>query len=727
MLELSTETPIAQSNLADFWVKGSSFGKNDILKLRNLPGVKDVQARVTLEMDCPDLGDEVTLMVHGYDGDMRICTPIIRTGSELSASDTRGCLLEEQFAQAHNLSVGDTVKVSYGGVSLTFFVRGTILSGEYLVTAKNITPQPDIYGYMYVSAKAMAAFPFTEMLVKASADADLTQVRAEIMNTCPTALIVDKDTHSGTLSARNFVSMFRSLSYLFPVLVFAVAAMIVVNTLTRMIENQRVQMGTLKALGYRDRQIRLHYLSYAIVPSVAGSLLGVLTGQISIPYILWPIVSTNVRYPARLHAPISGITWLIAVLSVVMCLLICLHTYNRAARETTASLLRPKPPKSGSRILLERIPRLWGRFSFNTKMIIRNIFRNKGRSFLSLVGILCCNMLIICSFGLQESINTFIDDYYTHTLRYDVRANLISGQASSLDHYRETLNAMKVDGIMEQSVSLRSETNLRSCLLTVMTDDQTSIALGDNAAFLTLPRTGTAISRKLAGLMNVGLGDTVTICLPGDSDTISLTINALADTNIGQGLFMSKEAWEACRKGDFQVTTLLITAPTPACSHLLEEMDEVGTLLYPAKQLVEMSSIMDSTTAAFTILSVAALALAFIICYNMGLMNFSERVRDYATLKVLGYHQREIRRLMLRENNYISITGVLLGIPPGFLITTIILKMCEYDSMVFPTHVTFPSVAGACAITYVFAFLIQWLLTRKVRSIDMVEALKSVE
>ena len=277
MLELSTETPIAQSNLADFWVKGSSFGKNDILKLRNLPGVKDVQARVTLEMDCPDLGDEVTLMVHGYDGDMRICTPIIRTGSELSASDTRGCLLEEQFAQAHNLSVGDTVKVSYGGVSLTFFVRGTILSGEYLVTAKNITPQPDIYGYMYVSAKAMAAFPFTEMLVKASSDADLTQVRAEIMNTCPTALIVDKDTHSGTLSARNFVSMFRSLSYLFPVLVFAVAAMIVVNTLTRMIENQRVQMGTLKALGYRDRQIRLHYLSYAIVPSVAGSLLGVLT------------------------------------------------------------------------------------------------------------------------------------------------------------------------------------------------------------------------------------------------------------------------------------------------------------------------------------------------------------------------------------------------------------------------------------------------------------------
>ena len=227
--------------------------------------------------------------------------------------------------------------------------------------------------------------------------------------------------------------------------------------------------------------------------------------------------------------------------------------------------------------------------------------------------------------------------------------------------------------------------------------------------------------------MNVGLGDTVTICLPGDSDTISLTINALADTNIGQGLFMSKEAWEACRKGDFQVTTLLITAPTPACSHLLEEMDEVGTLLYPAKQLVEMSSIMDSTTAAFTILSVAALALAFIICYNMGLMNFSERVRDYATLKVLGYHQKEIRRLIMRENSIISLFGVALGVWPGIALTDIIMHTCEPESGFYPGAPTIQSIVIACVVTYLFSQLLQRMLARKVQKIDMVEALKSVE
>lgn len=727
MLERSTNTPIEQSNLADFWVKGASFSKADLRKLENIKGVSDAQARVTLEMDCPDLGEDVSLMVHGYDGDMRICTPIVRAGTTMDASDLRGCLVEEQFAQAHQLSVGDAIKVSYGGLSVSFEIRGIILSGEYLVTSKSITPDPEHYGYLYVSARALSAFPFTEVLLKLDADADAIQVREDILDACPSSVLVDEETHSGTASARNFVSMFRSLSYLFPLLVFAVAAMIVVSTLTRMIENQRIQMGTLKALGYRDRQIRRHYLSYALVPSVAGSVLGVLTGYVSIPRVVWPIVSTNVRYPEQLYAPISGTAWMIAGVSVAMSLLICLYTYQRAAKETTANLLRPKPPKSGSRILLERLPRLWGRFSFNTKMIVRNILRNKGRTALSLVGILACNMLIICSFGLQESMNTFIADYYTRTLRYDVRADLASGQGATLDGYRKRLDAQKIDGIMEQSVSMYTDGDTRTCLLTVMTNDQTSIAIGEDASLIPLPEKGVYISTKLAKTVHVGVGDTITLRLPGDVDAITVSVVGLADTDIGQGLFMSKQAWEALRKGDFRITSLLLTKPTALTEHLLAEMEEVTTLLYPAKQLVEMASIMDSTTAAFTILSVAALALAFIICYNMGLMNFTERTRDYATLKVLGYHQKEIRGLMLRENHYVSLLGVLLGIPPGFLITTIILKMCEYDNMVFPTHITFWSVAGACIVTYVFALMIQCLLTRKVRSIDMVEALKSVE
>jgi len=163
------------------------------------------------------------------------------------------------------------------------------------------------------------------------------------------------------------------------------------------------------------------------------------------------------------------------------------------------------------------------------------------------------------------------------------------------------------------------------------------------------------------------------------------------------------------------------------CLHRLDEMDEVTSLKRPPEQFTETLKVLDSANAAFSILSAAALALAFIICYNMGLMNFSERTRDYATLKVLGYHQREIRRLMLRENNITAFLGVVIGIPPGIYLTDLILKTCEYDSMVFASNVTARSIALASLITFVFTYLIEWVLTRKVRTIDMVEALKSVE
>lgn len=727
MLDLSTETYVEDGRLADFWVKGAAFTRQDLVQLKNVAGVADIQARVSVEMDCPDLPGDVSLAVNAFDGDIRICTPILREGEALVASDLRGCLLEEQFARAHRLEVGDSITVSFQGLRQTFTIRGIILSSEYLITSKQLLPEPEIYGFMYISSRAVSHLPYTEVLIDLEDGADSDAVQSAISAIVPSALVLTQAAHGSTSTARSYVSIFKGLSILFPLMVYAIAAMIVVSTLTRMIENQRTQIGTLKALGYRDGQIRRHYLSYALAPSLVGSFLGMLVGQVTLPYVIWKIVATNMRYPYQLHAPISPLTWGMTVLSVVLCLLICLRTYGKAAKETTASLLRPKPPRSGSRILLERIPALWSRFSFNTKMIIRNLLRNKGRTFMTIVGILCCNMLIICSFGLQGSIQYFITQYYHGTLQYDLRVELKSGQAGTLDSYRARLDAETVDGVMDQAVSLRTSTHCRSCLLTVLTEDQQTLYLNEDQSLLAMPESGVVVSRKLAELVNAQVGDEVELWLTGDDEPLRVRIEAFADTYIGQGVFMGKTAWEHQRKGKFTPTALLVAGPSEACRHLIDEMDEKSEILYPPEQLEQTMHIMDSTATAFSILSGAALALAFIICYNMGLMNFTERTRDYATLKVLGYHQREIRRLMLRENNYTAILGVVLGIPPGVMLVKVILDMCEYDSMVFVAHVTVGNVALACAISYVFSFFIQGLLTRKVKTIDMVEALKSVE
>ncbi len=729
MLDLSAETYFDECNLADLWVKSSGFSKQDLSRLKNLSGVSSIQARSTLEYDAPDLGSDVSLNVHAYDGEMALNTPIIREGSALRATDLKGCLIEEQFAQAHDLHVGDSITLSYSSVSKNFIIRGIIMSAEYIVTTKDVTADPEHYGFALISAQAVPEMPLNDVLVQLTNDADADTVMAEIQDLLPTALVLTQQTHSSTMMARNYTSMFQNLSYVFPVLAFAVAAMIVVSTLTRMIENQRIQMGTLKALGYRDHQIRAHYLCYALYPSLVGSLAGVFIGQYTLPDVIWGIVSHNSRYAYQLRAPISWLTWGMMALSIGLSVIICLHAYNKAARETTANLLRPKPPKSGSRILLERIPSLWRHFSFNAKMIVRNLMRNKGRTLMALVGIICCNMLIICTFGLLDSFDYFIGQYYTNTLQYDVRVDLDTTQSGTLESYQARLRqgAEKVDGIMEQSISLRFGDQSRAMLLTVMPDDQTSLHLGTDGTLLTMPKEGVIVSAKQCQVMGISVGDTVDLILAGDEDALHLEVIGTADTNIGQGVFMGKTAWEKLRKGSFTVTSLLLTNPTEDCIYRLNEMDEVTALKYPTEQFKQTMTIMDSTSVAFSILSGAALGLAFVICYNMGLMNFTERTRDYATLKVLGYHQKEIRKLMLHENDITALLGVILGIPPGIILVDVILKSCEYDSMVFASNITIQSIALASLITFVFTWLIEWFLTRKVRSIDMVEALKSVE
>lgn len=727
LLERSTETYYTEYNLSDFWVKGAMFTKQDLTRMKTIEGVEAIIPRTSLEFDAPDLDDGVTIALNAYDGEMTINTPLIRQGEALSPSDLRGCLLEEQLAQYHGLEVGDSITLDIMGQRKSFVIRGIVLSPEYILTTQDVVPDPAHYGFMLISSRAVPELPYNDVLIDMAEGADHDAVQQALIDTVPSALVINQRNHAPTVTARNYIEMFRNLSYLFPVLVYAVAALIVVSTLSRMMENQRIQMGTLKALGYRDRQIRNHYLCYALVPSLAGSLLGTIIGQYTLPDVVWPMVCTNLRYPWQLRAPISYLSWGVTALSVLLCVLICLRTYNKAARETTASLLRPKPPKSGVRILLERVTFFWKRCHFNTKMIIRNLMRNKGRTFLSLVGLLCCNALIICTFGLQESITFFINDYYYGTMKYDMRVEFETGEAGTLDSYQRRLTAENIDGVMEQSISLYSETQSRTVLLTVLPEHQTSIMLGKDHTQLDMPDEGMVLSRKLARVMGISLGDTVEVWLTGDTDPLYLTVNGFADTNIGQGAYIGQKAWEACRKGDFALTALLLRQPTDLTLHQLREMDEVSTFKYPDDQCAATLRIMDSTRVAFTLLSAAALGLAFIICYNMGLLNFTERLRDYATLKVLGYHQKEIRRIMLRENNYVAILGVLIGVLPGVWLTDVIMKMCEYESMVFVTHVSLFSILGASLITYAFSFFIQGLLTRKVRTIDMVEALKSVE
>ena len=726
MTRTTINTYFEENNLSDFWVTlPAGMDRAALQKIESIDGVEETIARSVTDLETT-LGNNINANVTAYDGEMTINKPLLREGELLDPADMRGCLIQERFANAQGLSLGDRISVKLAGQEFTFIIRGVCVSPEYVALSMGVAADPNEYGFILINACAMPQIPLTQAVVSLKDGADAETVKLAIEAALPDALVMDHKSHTSTMRCNNDAQMFENLTYVFPILAYAVAALIVMTTLSRMIDNQRMQMGTLKALGFSARQIRNHYLSYAIVPSFVGALIGTVVGHIALPPVLWDALMSQSEMPYRLRPPISVPAWCMVGLTVVMSMTICYYTYRKSARETTAALLRPKPPKDGKRILLERITPLWTRLSFNSKMIVRNLMRNKLRTVMSFVGLLCCTALIITSFGLQDSVKRLSSSYYTKTLRYDVRANL-TGETGTAESYERRLSADTVECIMETSVSLRAAGGARTTLLTVLGDNQTLQYLGENETFLELPTGGIGVTYKLTQTLGISLGDRVTLYLPGDDEPLDMTVDQIVHNNTVQGVYMNRSTWEALRKGDFTPTAIQLAGLHEGCIAVLEDMDEVDSLDYPADQIDDMLELLNALNSVFMMITCIALALAFVICYNMGLMNFVERLREYATLKVLGYHQKEIRSLILNENLIISILGVLCGISPGYLLTDIVMHSCEPENGFYPGIPAMQSVIIACVITFCFSIFIQLLLTRKVRSIDMVEALKSVE
>lgn len=725
MLETSAQTYFEEQNLADLWVTRSPVDRNALTRMRSVRGVADAQARLSVELTV-DLPHEPTLLVQGYEEAVRINRPLLQSGRALLESDLRGCLLDERFAEANGLSAGDRLSLLVDGEPYTYTIRGLCLSAEYLALAKSATPDPLNYGFVILNAASLPLLSPNGAVLTLAPEADTQAVKEALEALYPEALVIGRDAQSAVKSIQMDVDMFRNLSYVFPLLAFAVAAMIVLTTVSRMLENQRIQMGTLKALGYRDGQLRRHYLSYAFYPSLVGSFLGLFVGRWTIPWVLWNMEIARHVFPYRLNAPVSAAQWTVCGLGVVLSCLICLFTYRNSAREQTAALLRPKPPRAGRKLLLERWKGLWSRMGFNAKMVMRNLMRNKARTIMSLMGVLCCNMLIITSLGLQDSVAYFVGKYYFGTLRYDVRADLTQ-DAGQVEAYRKRVEAGRLEGVMDVALSARGNGNALATLLTVLEDDQRLINLGKDETWIPLPAHGAMLSQKLAETLGVKVGDALELCVPGDPDPLRTWVSGIAEVTIGQTVYMSRSAWEEISDAGFTPTALLVWQPTQESMRYLSDLDELESFSYPTEENEDTLQILNSMMGAFSLMSGAALGLAFVVLYNMGILNFTERTREYATLKVLGYHQKEIRRLMRAENNLMTLLGVLLGIGPGWWLVGMVFRSCERDNMVFVYTVKGVSVLVACAATCAFSYLVSWFLTRKVRAIDMVEALKSVE
>lgn len=721
------ESYFSRYDLFDVQLSGAAFGHNEISRVKNLPGVASVRPRTFMEVKRTDSAEIVYIFLWLYDGPMDINAPCVVEGEALNPRDRTGCLMGKEFADAQGLKVGDDLRVEAGGVDMRFVIRGLIRSPEYPRLVRNVIQDAVHNGYVYANKAAFPWLPINNLLIRKESGADVRSLQVALHGVLPDSGQVSQYTYDPVVACRYFPVLFRTLTFLFPLIALIVAAVIVFNTLKRLIGDERMNIGLMRSLGYTDAMIFGHYVWYPLIPSFLGSLAGLITGRMIIPRVLWRVITHILIVPELELLSPSAASYIVFIGYIVFSVLICLYAFRRSARESEASLLRPKPPRSGKRILFERLTFIWKRLSVNSRIVMRNLSRDKARVFISVLAVLACNMLIICAFCLGDSIESTIGSRYGGLFSYDYRIELIPEKALSVNTYRRMMNADRVEGVMEKLMEASSWTNTKNVDVYVLEQGQKSVRLGPGGTYVPLPDDGVVISRKLAEFYGVGVGDDFFIVSDGHEKEAKTKLRMITETTVGHGVFMSRNVWDSLNIGSYRPNVLFVSGITPQRLNGVAWHGECDRVIPMEEEYEDIRDTMTPASLAFAIMSAVALGLTFIICFDMSRLKFVEHRREYASMRVLGYRNDEIIRQIMMAALIVSCAGTLLGVLPGIYLTKLILDLCEQEYIVFAVSTPALSVVAASLISCLYSLLIELLYALRVRRIDMVESLQSLD
>ncbi len=536
-----------------------------------------------------------------------------------------------------------------------------------------------------------------------------------------------------------------AVAKVFPVFFILVAALICLTTMTRMVEEERTQIGTMKALGYNASSIISKYLWYAAAASLLGSAVGLAIGMKLLPYIIYSIYQSMMYHLPDLIAPYR---WdYIAACTVVAVLCTTVSAYFACRKELTAqpaTLMRPKPPKNGKRVFLERLPWLWRRMSFMTKVTVRNILRYKGRVFLTVVGIAGCTALMLAGFGLKDSIGSVVNKQYGEIFAYDFSV-VVSDEATD-SQVLEAQSAIDANSLVEDTALVRQESLYaqagdaaqQEIYLTVPQlpeNLETFIHLHErqSGAPLTLSDNGIIINEKLGQLLNVEVGDTITLTVGSGSSPVQVTVLGLSENYAMNFAYMTPTLYKEVFGQDPFYNSILgaMTQDTEEnedqLSRTLLELDNVLQVSFSSDTRASFETMMGSFDAIILLLIACAGALAVVVLYNLTNININERIRELATIKVLGFYDREVSSYIYRESIFSMILGILVGLVMGVALHRFVVLTAEVDQVMFSRSIEPLSFLWAALLTMVFTFLVNFVMHFHLKKIDMVESMKSIE
>ena len=554
----------------------------------------------------------------------------------------------------------------------------------------------------------------------------------------PDVFVLDRSSNVGYACFESDSDIVRGVSKVFPLFFFAVAALVCITTMTRMVDEQRTQAGVLKALGYSNGAILSQYFLYAGTASVLGCVLGIAAGSYFLPKMIWHAYNIMYGFTSILYA----FDWPLALISSGAYLLCALGTtwyvVHAELRQPAAELIRPKAPKAGKRILLERIPFIWNRLPFLHKVSIRNILRFKKRMVMMMIGIGGCTALLITGFGIQDSISSVVDYQYDEITRYDAAVTFqhaLSG--SEQEDFLAVCGETGAGGclfVAEKSLDASSGSTVKTtnvvCPESGSVDGFIDLHTQEKAPVAYPQSGGCIISRGLAQALRLSAGDTITL-QTSDLRRTELTVEAVFENYVYNYVYLTQTTWQDVFGEAPGYEAAWVNYQTDedaqAASAALAGAKNAAAVTLSQEFRSRVATMMQSLRYIVLVVVLGAAALAFIVLYNLTNINITEREREIATIKVLGFYDGETNRYVFRENIILTVLGALVGLPMGKLLHAYVMGQIKIDLMCFDVRVAPLSYLISAALTLVFGLLVNLALRRKIRTIDMSQALKSIE
>ena len=530
----------------------------------------------------------------------------------------------------------------------------------------------------------------------------------------------------------------KKIGNIFPIIFFAISVLVSLISMMRMIEEDRVENGTLKSLGYNSFHITLKYVIYSLLATTIGSSVGAIFGSYMIPNVIWNIYKKIFFIPKFIYLLKSDYNalglWICILCICGTSVIVCIKNL----REVPANLMRPKAPKSGKKILLERINFIWKKLKFSDKITIRNIFRYKSRVITTILGIAGCTALILAGFGLKDSIKDVIDFQFNNIIKYD-KMLMTNESINQIDIEKELLNDDKVENYTNVNTqNIKVLFNDEQHEVTMITPDDfnsisKSISLIDlktNNIIDNIGDNSCIISEKTAKLLDIDVGDKISL-LDNDNNKYDIKVSYIIKNYINQYLYINKNTYNNLFN-NYKINSILISLKEEDKNS--KDFDKKYISNGYALTIVDiddikssMSDMLSSIDSIVAILIIAAASLAFVVLYNLSNINISERKREIATLKVLGFYPSEVDKYINRETVLLTILGIGIGLLFGSYLSHFIISTCEPDYIMFDRHVYTLSYFYSLFITVIFTIIVTIVTHFNLKKINMVTSLKNVE